>query len=68
MFYSIVLLNTLGKLIEKVISKRIQIYLIINNSIYMNQLRGLKQCSFVDTGLYLILLQSIPHVHNVVAS
>ena len=42
-FYPIVLLNTIGKLIEKAISKQIQYHLITNNFIHPNQLRGLKQ-------------------------
>ena len=42
-FYSIVYLNILGKLIEKVISKRLQIHSIISNFVYLNQLGGLKQ-------------------------
>ena len=43
-FYSIVLLNILSKLIEKVISEHLQFYSIANNLIYPNQLEGLKQC------------------------
>ena len=41
-FYPIVLLNTLGKLIEKVISECLQFYSITNNFIHLNKLRGLK--------------------------
>jgi len=55
-FYSIVLLNIFSKLIEKVISKRIQIYSIVNNFIHLNQLGGLKQYFTVDAGLYLTYL------------
>jgi len=55
-FQSIVLLNTLGKLIEKVISKRLQVYSISSNFVHLNQLGGLKQYSTTDTGLYLIHL------------
>ena len=37
-FYSIVLLNILDKLIEKVISKRLQVHTITSNFIHSNQL------------------------------
>jgi len=47
-FYSIVLLNTLSKLIEKVISEHLQFYSIANNLIYPNQLEELKQCLTTD--------------------
>ena len=52
-FYPIVLFNTLGKLIKKVISNRLQTYLIASNFIYLNQLGELKYCSILDVGLYL---------------
>ena len=52
-FHSIILLNILEKLIEKVISKCFQYYLIVNNFIHSNQLGSLKQCSFTNTGLFL---------------
>ena len=42
-FYLIVLLNTLGKLIEKVISKRLQVHIIISNFIHLCQLGDIKQ-------------------------
>ena len=41
-FRLIVLLNTMGKLIEKVISNRLQFHVILNNFIYQSQLGGLK--------------------------
>ena len=43
MFRPIVLLNMLSKLIEKVISKRLQFQLISKNIIHSYQLSGLKQ-------------------------
>jgi len=55
-FYSIILLNTLGKIIEKVIGKRLQTQFIASNFTYPNQLRGLKQCFTTDAGLYLTYL------------
>jgi len=53
LFHPIVLLNTLGKLIEKVISERLQFYLIVN-FIHPNQLSELKQWLTTDTEVYLI--------------
>lgn len=55
-FCSRVFLNIFGKIIEKVISDKIQIYSITNNFIHLNWLEYLKQFSIVDTGLYLIHL------------
>ena len=56
MFQSIVLLNILRKLIEKVISKKMQVQAISLTFIYSNQVEGLKQRSLVDAGFYLIHL------------
>ena len=42
-FRPIVLLNTIGKLIKKVIGDRLQFHFILNNFIYPSQLSGLKQ-------------------------
>jgi len=53
-FRSIVLLNTLGKLIEKVISECLQFYLISNNFIHSSQLGGLKQRSVFNARVMLI--------------
>ena len=52
-FRPIVLLNTLEKLIEKVIGKCLQFHLISNNFIYLCQLGGLKQRSTIDVGVAL---------------
>jgi len=52
-FCPIVLPNTLEKLIEKVISKRLQFQSISNNFIHPNQLGGLKQHLTIDTGIFL---------------
>jgi len=51
-FCSIVLLNILRKLIEKVISERLQIQSIASSFVYLNQLEGLKQ-HFTLNALYL---------------
>ena len=53
-FWPIVLLNTLGKLIKKVIGKCLQFLLISNNFIHLSQLKGLKQRSTLDTRIALI--------------
>jgi len=54
MFCPIVLLNTLGKLIEKVISEYLQFHLISNYFIHPNQLGKLKQWFTTDAGIFLI--------------
>ena len=53
MFYLIILLNTLGKLIKKVICKRLQFQSIPTNFIHLNQLGKLKQCLTMDVGVFL---------------
>ena len=55
-FHLIIFFNMFGKLIEKVISKRLQIYLIVSNFIHLNQLKGLKQCFTLGAVLYLTYL------------
>jgi len=52
-FRPIVLLNTLGKLIEKVIAERLQFIVASNNFIYPCQLDGLKFKSTADAGIAL---------------
>ena len=52
-FRPIVLLNTLGKLIKKVIDKRLQFQVISNNFIYQCQLGGLKFKSTMDADITL---------------
>ena len=53
-YQSIVLLNIISKLFEKVIGKRMQFLIISNNFIYLCQLGGLKQRSTLDAGIALI--------------
>lgn len=55
-FRPIVLLNTNGKLIEKVISNYLQFHIISNGFLDPNQLGGIKQCSTTDAGIYLTYL------------
>ena len=52
-FHSIVLLNTLRKLIEKVIAERIQFTVASNDFIHPSQLGGLKFKSTTDAGVTL---------------
>ena len=52
-FRPIILLNTLGKLIKKVIGDRLQFHLISNNFIHPSQLGSLKQRSMLDTNITL---------------
>ena len=52
-FRPIVLLNTLGKLIEKVIAERIQFTVAANDFIHLSQLGGLKFKSTADAGIAL---------------
>jgi len=54
MFHPIILLNMLGKLIEKVIAKRIQFTVANNNFIHTSQLGGLKFKSTMDAGVMLM--------------
>ena len=52
-FRPIVLLNTVGKLIEKVIRERLQFIMASNNFIHPSQLGGLKFKSTTDMGIVL---------------
>ena len=55
-FRPIVLLNTLGKLIEKVIGERLQYHVVNNNFIYLSQLGRLKFKLTIDAGVTIIRL------------
>ena len=52
-FCPIILFNTLGKLIKKVISNRLQFKSIASGFIYSNQLGGLRQQSTIDADIFL---------------
>ena len=52
-FRPIVLLNTVGKLIEKVIRECIQFNMVSNNFIYPSQFSSLKFKSMIDAGVTL---------------
>jgi len=53
-FRPIILLNNLGKLIEKVIGERLQFYMVNNDFIYPSQLGGLKFKSTIDVRVTLM--------------
>ena len=53
-FRPIVLLNMIGKLIQKVIGERLQFYMISNNFIHPSQLGGLKQHLSANAGIALM--------------
>ena len=55
-FCPIVLLNTTGKLIEKVISNRLQFYLLANSFLDSHQFGDICQWSTTDAGIYLTYL------------
>ena len=55
-FRSIILLNTAGKLIEKVISNRLQFHMVDNGFLDLNQLGGIRQQFTTNTGIYLTYL------------
>ena len=55
-FWPIVLLNTMGKLIEKVISNRLQFQLLANGFINSHQFGRIRQWSTTDIGIYLTYL------------
>jgi len=55
-FHPIVLLNTLGKLIEKVIGERLQFHVVNNNFIHPSQLGGLKFKSTINVGVALMYI------------
>jgi len=63
-FYPIVLLNILGKLIEKIISEHLQFYAISDKFIYPNQLEDLKQWSTTDVGTFLTHLVQLEWIKN----
>jgi len=52
-FQPIVLLNTTGKLVEKVISNRLQFYMTANSFLDPNQLGSIRQRSTTNAGVYL---------------
>ena len=68
LFRLIVLLNMLGKLIEKVIGKRLQFLTAANNFIHPSQLRDLKFKSTTDTGVALTHIICSGWIKNLLTS
>jgi len=52
-FHPNILLNTLGKLIKKIIAERLQFHIVKNNFIYLSQLGDLKFKSTTNAGIVL---------------
>ena len=67
-FRPIVLLNTVGKLIKKVIEERLQFFMAANNFIYPSQLGGLKFKSMTDVGIVLTHIIWTGWVNNLLTS
>jgi len=55
-FRPIILLNTLGKLIKKIIGERIQFHIVTNDFIHPSQLGGLKFKSTINVGVALMYI------------
>ena len=58
-FRPIVLLNTLGKLIEKMVARRLQFDTIKYGILYPNQLGGVAQWFTEDAGVFLTYLVQV---------
>ena len=67
-YQPIVLLNIIGKLIKKVISKRMQFTMISNNFIHLYQLGDLKQISTFDARVILIYFIHIRQIKKYTTS
>ena len=67
-FRPIVLLNTLGKLIEKVVSERLQFTMAANDFIHPSQLGRLKFKSTTDVSVALIYIIHVGWVKNLLIS
>jgi len=67
-FRPIVLLNTMGKLIEKVIEDKLQFHVVSNNFIHQSQLRGLKFKSTTDADIVLTYFICIRWIKNMSTS
>jgi len=68
LYQLIVLLNTIGKLFEKIIGDHLQFHTISNNFIYRSQLGGLKQKSTTDAGVILTYIIYSEWVKNLTTS
>ena len=63
-FHPIVLLNTLDKLIEKVITKRLQFHVVVNNFIHQSQLGSLKFKSTTNVDIALTYIIQLDQIKN----
>jgi len=63
-FQPIVLLNTLGKLIKKVIGERLQFHVVANDFIHLSQLGGLKFKSTTYVGIALTHIICLGWIKN----
>jgi len=68
LYQPIVLLNTIGKLFEKMIGECLQFHTISNNFIHQSQLGGLKQRSTTDAGVVLTQIICSGWVKNLITS
>ena len=67
-FRPIILLNTIGKLIEKVIGERLQFIITANDFIHPSQLGGLKFKSMTDAGVIFTHIIQMGWVKNLTTS
>ena len=67
-FCLIILLNTLGKLIKKVITERLQFHIAANDFIHLSQLEGLKFKSTADAGIALTHIIHLGWIKNNITS
>jgi len=68
LFRPIVLLNTLEKLIKKIIEERIQFHIVANNFIHSSQLGGLKFKSIINAGIALTYIIQSGWAKNYITS
>jgi len=68
LYWPIVLLNTIGKLFEKMIGECLQFHTISNNFFYHSQLGGLKQKSTMNTGIVLTHIIHSGWIKNLIMS
>jgi len=68
LYHPIILLNTIGKLFEKMIGECLQFHMISNSFIHPSQLRGLKQRSITDAVVVLTYIIQSGWVKNLTIS
>ena len=68
LYHPIVLLNTIGKLFDKMIGEHLQFHIIFNNFIHLSQLSGLKQRSIMDIGVTLTHIIQSGWIRNLTTS